>query len=446
MLVNLAAFVVVLGVLIILHEAGHFVAALAVGARADIFSVGFGRRLWGFEWRGTDFRVSLVPLGGYVRIIGLGPDESDVVSSDETEEIELLPRWKRAVILLAGPIANVLAAVGFVAVAYMAGVEVPTYRAQPPVVGWVDPGSPAAEAGVEPGDVVVSLDGAQIDTWRRLELETATMKGGGRTVQLTVKRDGRLIDLEMTPTSFSRYNLGYSGILPPIDPMVVRLMNNSPAARAGLEPGDRIVAVDGEPVEQFYDLFQLIGPRGGEVVTLEVQRKGTIETFKLEPEGKPGEGKIGIALEFPTEMQRFSPGEAMTAAMVETRRMTLETFRILGKLLTFKTSIRQMSGPLDIAVFSGEAARDGLHQLIQLLGMISLQLGIFNLLPIPILDGGHLTILAIESIRRRDLSIRIKERILEVGFILLILLMVVVLFNDIAKHLPQSVYQMIYRG
>jgi regulator of sigma E protease len=442
MLINIVAFIFVLGVLVVLHEAGHFLAARLLGAPVEVFSVGFGKRVWGFERGGTEYRLSMIPLGGYVRVLGLGPDESDVVGDQPISEV-LLPRWKRALILLAGPITNIIAAVGFLAVAFMVGVETPTYLSQPPIVGWVEPSSPAAMVDVRAGDLVRSVDGEDITNWR--DLQTAFLTSGGREISVRIEREGVLLSTRVTPEKISRYQFGYSGIQPPLDPVVARLMAGSPAQRAGLEAGDRIIQVNGEPVEQFWDLIRLISPHPDESIELVYVRSGSVTTIDIVPQDDGGQGKIGIGLAFPSEIQRLTPIAAVRAGFEECRRMTRETFRVIGKLLTRKASIRQVSGPVDIARISGEAARSGLHSLIWLMGLISLQLGIFNLLPIPILDGGHLTIIAFETTIRRDLSIRVKERILEVGFYLLILLMVVVLFNDIIKVLPESVYQLITR-
>ncbi len=443
MLINLLAFVLVLGILVLLHEAGHFLAARAVGARVEVFSVGFGRRLWGVRRGDTDYRVSLVPLGGYVRVVGLGPDES--TDAEQAEQEELLPRWKRALILLAGPVTNVLAAVLFLSVAFVLGVNVPAYQDQPAVIGWVEPGSPAATAGIRPGDTVISVDTTPIESWR--DLETSMLTAGGRTVTVTLRRDGKTFRVSLRPKEVSRYGFGYAGILPPLSAEVRRVVPGSPAQRAGLAPGDRIVAVNGEPVKQFYDLIRLISPHPGERVTLTVEREGTTLELAVVPEDVGGEGKVGIALEFPSVMHREGPLGAVATAVRECRRMTRETFRVLGKLITRKASVRQtMSGPIDIARISGQAARSGIRAMIWLLGVISLQLGIFNLLPIPVLDGGHLTIIAFETLIRRDLPPRVKERILEVGFVLLILLMVVVIYNDILKILPESVFRFFHRA
>lgn len=443
MFVSLIAFIFVLGVLVIIHEAGHFGMARLLGAPVEVFSVGFGKRIWGFERGGTDYRLSLIPFGGYVRIIGLGPDESDIVG-DSTEEPELLPRWRRALILLAGPITNVIAAAVFLAFAFMIGAETPRYLSQSAVVGWVEPESPALEAGFQAGDLVLSVDGNAVSNWQ--DLESSILSSGGRQIEVAAIRDDNETTFQLTPKSVTRYGFGYSGLLPPLDSTISRLMPGAPAASAGLAPGDRILSIDGEPVEQFYDLIRLVSPRAGEEIELVFDREGARHTVAIVPRDEGGDGKIGIALVFPTELQRLKPIAAISAAIRECKRMTRETFRVLGRLLSRKASLKQVSGPLDIARISGEAAKAGIHSLIWFMGVISLQLGIFNLLPIPILDGGHLTILAIEAGMRRDLSLRVKERILEVGFVALMLLMVVVLFNDILKILPENLYRMLTRS
>jgi regulator of sigma E protease len=441
MLISILAFVVVIGVLVVIHEAGHFAVARMLGAPVEVFSVGFGRRLWGFERGGTDYRISLVPLGGYVRIPGLGPDESDVVG-EGAEETTLLPRWKRALILLAGPVTNIVGAVLFIGFAYMLGVETPAFRSEPPVVGWIDPGSPAASVDLAEGDLIVAIDGEPVEQWH--ELETSVFTSAGHEVVLDVDRDGRRHSVTMTPKSITRYGFGYSGIQPRVDPVLVQVPAGTPARSAGLEPGDRVTAVNGEPVGQFYDLIRLISPHPNEEITLTVNRGGEELDIRLVPRDAGGEGKIGVPLIAPTKVERLGPVAALATGVRECRRMTVETFRVIGRLLTRKTSIKQVSGPIGIAQISGEAARSGLDSLIWFMGLISLQLGIFNLLPIPILDGGHLTIIAFESTIRRDLSMKVKERILEVGFYALILLMVVVLFNDIVKILPNSIYNFFF--
>lgn len=437
MLISILATVVVLGVLIVLHEAGHFLVARLVGARVEVFSVGFGKRLWGFRRGETDYRISLVPLGGYVRIVGLGPDESDVVG-EGAEETELLPRYKRALILLAGPLANVFGAVAFLTLAYLAGVEVAEYKEQPPRVGWIDVDSPAGMTDIRVGDLVVTLNGRPIQTWRDLEMYMVT--SGGEEVELLIERDGERREVTLTPEKVSRYQLGYSGLLPPLEPVVHKFSTRSAARGGGVRKGDRITAVNGEPVEHFYDLIRLISPHPGEAITIDLERDGQPLSVQVMTEDDGGEGRVGIRMVFPTVARAYGFKAALAAGWLETVRMTRETFRVLGMLITGRASPFQLSGPLEIGRIAGEAARSGVRQLIWLTGIISLQLGIINLFPIPILDGGHLSILAVESAMRRDLSIRVKERLLEVGFYLLVALMVVVLAMDVIKQLPERIY------
>jgi regulator of sigma E protease len=440
MLINLLSLIVVLGVLIFIHEGGHFLAARWLGASVPVFSFGFGKRLFGFKRGETDYRVSLIPLGGYVRIAGMGPDESEVVgvAADETP---LLPRWQRALISIAGPAANVVAAVVFVASAFVVGVQVPAWQDAAPEIAWVDPTSPAADAGLHAGDVVVSVDGAPIATWR--DLEMATLGAANRTLDVRYRRDGHEASVSLTPKSVTRYDLGYAGLAPPLPAEVPSVQPGSPAEQAGLQPGDRILAVDGEPVRHFYDVIRLVGGKANQQVTLTIGRGASTLTIPATPRDVSGQGKLGIPAPNPTVLKRLGVVAALGEGASECVRMTRETFAVIGRMLRGRSSIKQMSGPIDIARFSGEAARTGVVALVWLLGVISLQLAIFNVLPIPLLDGGHLALLAIEGVRRKDLSWKTKERILNVGFWLIMVLVVVVLYNDIMKVLPAGIEKLI---
>ncbi len=432
MLTNILALVFVLGVLILLHEGGHFLAARAVGAPVSVFSFGFGKRLFGVRRHGTDFRVSLIPLGGYVRVEGLGPDESDVVGAERRPGV-LLARWRRAIILAAGPAANVVGAIAFLATSYVIGTPVPLWHDQPPVIAWIDEDSPAAAVGLAPGDEVLAVDGRSITTWR--QLQQAVTSAANRALTLTVRRDGTTRTVVLTPRSQTRYETGYAGLGPALPAQVSTVLPNSPAEKAGLAAGDTILTVDEQPVGHFYDLVKLIRERPGREVVITVARGSDVLTLRAITRNESGRGMLGIPAPNPTVIQRLPLGAALLKAVRECHTMTEETFKVIGRMLTGRSSLRQMSGPIDIARFSGEAARTGPVSLVSLLGVISLQLAIFNLLPIPVLDGGHLAVIGIESAARRDLPDKLKERILNVGFWLIIALIVVVLFNDVVKNL-----------
>lgn len=434
MLLNVLSLVVVLGVLVFIHEGGHFLLARALSARVSVFSLGFGRRLFGVVRGGTDYRVSLIPLGGYVRIHGLGPDESDVVGKEDHVPEPLLPRWRRALILLAGPAANIVGAIAFTALAFLVGMPVPVWQDQPPEVAWVDPGSPAAGSGIRAGDLVQAVDGKPVKTWR--DLDVATLGSPGRALVLRILRDGQECEVTLTPRTMTRYEAGYAGLAPPIPAEIPGVQSGSPAEKSGLRAGDRILAVNGEAVRHFFDVMRLVGASPNRELTLTIRRGTETLTVPATPRDVDGQGKLGIPVPNPTVVKRLGVGGALVESVRENERITRETFAVIGRMLTGRASVKQMSGPIDIARVSGDAARMGTVSFIVLLGFISLQLAIFNLLPVPVLDGGHLAVIGVESALRRDFSERTKERLLNIGFWLIIALVAVVIFNDLAKTYP----------
>jgi regulator of sigma E protease len=440
MLINILALIVVLGVLIFVHEGGHYLAARAVRARVTIFSLGFGKRLAGFRRGETDYRVSLIPLGGYVRIPGLGPDESDVVGATD-ESQPLLPRWKRAIVLAAGSAANVVGAVLFLSIAFSIGTYVATWDEQPPRVGWVEADSPAATAGIAPDDLIVAIDGEAVATWRQVDLHT--VGAPGQTFRLRLERGDETFEVAVEARKKPPFNIGDIGVRPLLPVEIYDVGVGSPAERAGLATGDIVQSIGGQRVRRVQEFRDLVEPNAGRELAVTVQRGDTRLELVVTPRDDGGRGVVGVSLGAARTFVRVPPLRAPLEAVRECGRMTRDTFAVLGRMLSGRTSVKQLSGPIEIARFSGEAARTGTVHFIWLLGAISLQLAIFNLLPVPVLDGGHLAVLAMESALRRDFAMRTKERILTIGFWLIIALVVVVLYNDVMKNLPDGLLRLL---
>ncbi len=445
---NFFALLFVLSVLVVVHEFGHFAVAKAFHFPVEVFSIGFGKRIFGKKWRGTDYRFSAIPLGGYVKVIGLGPDESTLTEGTSTEAPPVGKRWQRGLILLAGPTMNLLLALFLHFTVFSLGVKVPAYELQPPVIQVVEPGSPGAVAGFAPGDRILSIDGRQTPRWRDALFLFAM--NARQKLDVQVDRGGRTLAFSVTPRAATKYDIGEVGLYAaaPREPRILTLVSGDPAARAGLKKGDVVVSIAGRqirgaPEDILTKFVGAISQAAPGPFPIQYLRKGKLETTQISPRRDPdGSWKVGVqvAADLQEVTERFPPGQAAVEAWrrVETDfRMTLS---ILGRLFVGRASLRTMSGPLDIAKFSGEAARTGAMPLVALMAAISLQLGIFNLLPIPVLDGGHLFLLSIEGAARRDFSLAIKERILQVGFLLILALLSVVLYNDIAKNLPSKLW------
>ncbi len=436
---NIIALVFVLSFLIFFHEAGHFLIAKLFRFPVEIFSLGFGKRLFGFQRRGTDYRVSLIPLGGYVKVVGLGPDESDVVSGAAQEATSTGSRWQRLLILFAGPGVNLVLALLLTAFALMIGVNAPRHLEEKPVVKHVDSGSPAEVAGVRVDDVILKLSGRSVATWR--EVETDLGLAPREKIPVELLRGDRVVTVEIRPEPRTEYDIGYTGLNPFVPAIVERLAPGYPGEKAGLRRGDRILAVSGREVAGFYEVMHRIrelaadfDARGARPIELVIDRAGVTERITLTPVKEGSSWKIGFSPRAEQIRRRLAFREALAASWRENLQNTRAVFSTVRRLVTGGGSLRQLSGPIDIAKFSGEAARSGAADLLNFMGLLSLQLGLLNLLPIPLLDGGQIFITLLESVARRDFPLRVKERLMQAGLVFLVFLMIAVLCLDVLKN------------
>jgi len=434
-LTGIVAVVFGLGVMVLIHEFGHFIVARLFGVRVDVFSFGLGPRLFGVKRGATDYRLSAFPVGGYVRMAGENPSDE---RRGDPDEFLSKPRWQRMFIVLAGPTTNLLLAVALTAGLFVYGGEQPSYSDQPVVIAGVMKDSPAQAGGIQPGDHIVSFAGAENPTWDRIALELA-LSAPGRSEPVVVEREGRRISLtvqsEMQPFAV----LGY-----PAEPTLIGVVSSgTPAERAGLMVGDTIVAADGQPIRSPYQLSELIQQNGGKPIELEIERNSQSQKIQIEPAwGDPGDGRarwlIGISYRFATSARSYSVPAAVVKASQFHVVLGSKMVYLVGQLFTGKVSLKQVQGPLGIVQESSRAARRGFGDLISFMALVSLNLGVLNLLPIPILDGGHILMLGVEGLLRKDLSLKIKERFVTVGMVFLLLVFLVVMYNDVLRLLPSQ--------
>ncbi len=428
LLTSVPAFLFALGAIVFVHELGHHLVAKLFGVRVLVFSLGFGKRLWGFERRGTDYRLSLIPLGGYVRMGGELPEES----TGDPGEFLSTPRWQRILVYLAGPAMNVVFSVALIAWVFAAGIELQAMQDIPAVVGEVVDDSPAAEAGLLPGDRIVRVGGREVDKWKDVAFAFATSPE--RPVEVELERDGRTFQAVVTPVKVPRYELGDAGVYPRLLLRFSEVFADSPAHRAGFESGDEVRRVDGSPVSDVAAFIAFVESRAGGEIEIEVARRGKLLTLPVVPAEVEGKGRIGVRI---GSYRRLSVGEAIVESVKYNIEIVDKSIQILGMLFTNEIAPKSaLSGPIEIAAWSGRAAQRGLKDLLYTMGFLSISIGFMNLLPIPVLDGGHISILLVESLMRRDLSLGIKERITQLGFMMLMTLMAVVIFFDLSKNLP----------
>ena len=428
LLTSVPAFLFALGAIVFVHELGHHLVAKAFGVRVMVFSLGFGKRLWGFERDGTDYRISAVPLGGYVRMGGELPEERTGDPSDFMSK----PRWQRILVYLAGPAMNVVLSVGLIALVFAAGIDLQAMQDIPAVVGEVEEGSAAEEAGLMSGDRIVRVNGEEVDKWKDVAFVFAT--SAERPVDVELLRDGRTVQAVVTPVKVPRYEFGDAGVYPKLLLRFIEVFSDSPAYAAGFESGDEVRKVDDRPVSDVQAFVDYIQGRANEEVRIEVARREELMTLTVVPAEVEGKGRIGVQI---GSYRRLGVGEAIVESVRYNVEIVDKSIQILGMLFTNEIAPKSaLSGPIEIAAWSGRAARRGLKDLLYTMGFLSISIGFMNLLPIPVLDGGHISILLIESLLRRDLSLVLKERITQLGFMMIMTLMAVVIFFDLSKNLP----------
>jgi regulator of sigma E protease len=449
------AFIVVLGITITIHEFGHFAMAKLLKIRVMVFSIGFGPKIAGFTKGGTEYRLSPIPLGGYVKMAGETFDEERKGTPDEFLSH---PKWHRLLVALAGPFMNIMLAVGIFSYSYyMHGEDVPKYWKEPTILGPVPADSPARRAGLQTGDQVLSVHGNPTKTWKDLEFALGTVPR--YALNLQVLRDKQVLQFHVNPPPgedvIDPTSLGLKFSLSKT--LVYAVDDRSPAKKAGLKEGDEILSVtrDGKVARNYSEILNLISESKGIPLDFKVRRpdvepqrgkiwessdfqNGRILHFRITPVEDHGRVVVGFVPDYPSDWKQYGVGGAIAKSIRRNFEISSLTFRVIGRILKGTASPRTLSGPIEIARISGSFAEAALRArsagiFFGFLGLVSLQLGVFNLLPIPILDGGVIALLLVEGLIRRDLSLNLKEKIVQVGFVFLILLMGFVIFNDLSK-------------
>jgi regulator of sigma E protease len=438
------AFAVTLGVLVVIHELGHLVVARLCGVKVLRFSVGFGRIVWSRRYGRdrTEWALSAIPLGGYVKMVD--EREGPVAPADLPRAFNRQRVWKRIAIVVAGPLANLLLAVALFAATFVAGV--PGQRA---VVGAPPAGSAAAAAGLAAGDLVTAVDERPVDSWQQLRWRLLQSQGHDRVTLTVAQRGGsaeRTLSLQgLDADAWEQGPMTALGLRQDLGPPLVdQVLPGTPAARGGLRAGDRIVAIDGQPVRAPADVAALTAPHAGDRLAFRYERGGaTAETVLVPEAGDNGGRKVGLvglrlradpaALAALDVTVRYGPVDALVQGFAKTVDLSTFTVRMLGRIVVGAASVRNISGPLTMADFAGQSAQAGTLVFVSYLALISISLGVLNLMPVPLLDGGHLLYYLAEIIKGSPVSDRTMEIGQRIGMAMLAMLMVLALVNDVSR-------------
>jgi len=431
---------IVLGIMVLVHEFGHFAVAKLCGIRVETFSIGFGKRLIGFRRGDTDYRLSLLPLGGYVKMSGDNPGEAPTDPGDFNAH----PRWQRMLVALAGPFANFILAIGLMTGVSMLHNEVQEYLTGPALTDYVPTNTPASRVGIQSGDRIVHYDTIENPTWDQVAIRS--LLNLNQTIPFSYVHDGQRVDTKLfveAKDGADNFSLDRLGVIPKMQDTPVEvdsLEPNMPALRAGLKSGDKIASIDGLQLHSVPALLSYLQDQAGKPASLVVLRNGQSLPIQITPQlAEVGDGSKDYRLGFrpvqpPVKVERLPFTKAVAASWEYNKKGSMLIVEVLKRMFTRQVSVRSLSGPIGIGQQIHQAASmPGWMPLIGLMAYISLNLGIFNLLPIPILDGGMILFLVVESILRRDLNQQLKERVYQVAFVCILVFAAMVIFNDISK-------------
>jgi len=432
---------IVLGIMVLVHEFGHFAVAKLCGIRVEVFSIGFGKRIFGFKRGDTDYRLSILPLGGYVKMAGDNPGEAP---SGDPGEFNAHPRWQRILVALAGPFANFILALALMTGVSMLHNEVQEYIGGPAQTDYIPANTPASKTGVQSGDLIVHYDSIENPTWDNVAIRS--LLNINQTVPFSYLHDGQRVDTKIFVESkggTDNFALDRLGLIPRMQPTPVQvdsLEPNMPASRAGLQPHDQIASIDGLQFHSVPALLAYLQDQAGKPAALTILRNGQTIQVQLIPElADAGDGTKSYRLGFhpvqpPVKVERLPLGKAIVASWEFNKKGSYLIIEVLKRLFTRQVSVRSLQSPIGIGQQIHQAVQmPGWMPLIGLMAYISLNLGIFNLLPIPILDGGMILFLVVESIIGRDLNQQLKERVYQVAFVCLLAFFAFVIFNDLSK-------------
>ncbi|WP_321531952.1 RIP metalloprotease RseP [uncultured Desulfuromonas sp.] len=437
-MITVVAGILMLGVLVFIHELGHFCVAKLAGVKVLKFSLGFGPRIVSRTWGETEYLISLIPLGGYVQMLGEGVGEEEEPLTEEEKKRSFAEKTvsRRMAIVAAGPIMNLLLPLMLLPLAYMVGVNVPTFLNDPPCIGYVIETSDAAKAGFQAGDCIVSVNNHEVTTWT--ETDKALIPLVGARLQFSIDRQGQTVALDVPAENGSLEGLQSLGLMPMRDAVIGTVSAGMPAEEVGLQVGDRIVRIGDQPINSWYQLHNVIQQLAGEQTRFVVQRSGHQMEFVLAPKAQDGLWLIGITPQQMMEERKYGFFEAIEIGVQRTGELIDLTLVFIRKLVAGHVPADNIGGPIMVMQIAGQAAQTDFSTILTVLSFLSIQLGILNLLPIPVLDGGHLFFNLVEIVWRRPLSLRAREVMQQIGLGLLLMLMVLAFYNDIVRLFLQG--------